>query len=429
MQFHFSKVFQQFVSAFSMRILRPQQGKGGKITKSQIIPSFFLLELVQGQQKHLRPPPCTLLSPCSHQSQEEGKIKVSRRRSIVVLLLASHPSQRLLYELSSRSETPVALPFPIPKLTSCSDLNSYHANYSCFQQSELESGHVFDRTWHRGLEVSLRPDSKQVASRRKRASIFLLALALAVKHVKQSEVTTLDFRWRGGGCRSGSFGRREISHDGARRDDILLVLLLHKHWVYAARREWSQRHFPDLSSEALTHVPCAALLRLLLLLLLLFRRRRRRRRRLRSRTRGGISWRLPLPARAPFFTLFFSLSLFSLSLSLSFTLEQKKTFCFCGRLNAFSTLAKFSVSFVAEYKLHATALVQKRAYHQWDEWKTFNPDLKTFNGLDGDFGVTAVCGWCSVMESNWKKNWLTTDERILRLSKTLSVPNSNNSWC
>ena len=119
----------------------------------------------------------------------------------------------------------------------------------------------------------------------------------------------------------------------------------------------------------------------------------------------------------------------SLSLSLSFTLEQKKTFCFCGRLNAFSTLAKFSVSFVAEYKLHATALVQKRAYHQWDEWKTFNPDLKTFNGLDGDFGVTAVCGWCSVMESNWKKNWLTTDERILRLSKTLSVPNSNNSWC
>jgi len=114
MQFHFSKVFQQFVSAFSMRILRPQQGKGGKITKSQIIPSFFLLELVQGQQKHLRPPPCTLLSPCSHQSQEEGKIKVSRRRSIVVLLLASHPSQRLLYELSSRSETPVALPFPIP---------------------------------------------------------------------------------------------------------------------------------------------------------------------------------------------------------------------------------------------------------------------------------------------------------------------------
>jgi len=146
MQFHFSKVFQQFVSAFSMRILRPQQGKGGKITKSQIIPSFFLLELVQGQQKHLRPPPCTLLSPCSHQSQEEGKIKVSRRRSIVVLLLASHPSQRLLYELSSRSETPVALPFPIPKLTSCSDLNSYHANYSCFQQSELESGHVFDRT-------------------------------------------------------------------------------------------------------------------------------------------------------------------------------------------------------------------------------------------------------------------------------------------
>ena len=36
MQFHFSKVFQQFVSAFSMRILRPQQGKGGKITKSQI---------------------------------------------------------------------------------------------------------------------------------------------------------------------------------------------------------------------------------------------------------------------------------------------------------------------------------------------------------------------------------------------------------
>ena len=45
MQFHFSKVFQQFVSAFSMRILRPQQGKGGGEMKKKMVASMKAMML------------------------------------------------------------------------------------------------------------------------------------------------------------------------------------------------------------------------------------------------------------------------------------------------------------------------------------------------------------------------------------------------
>ena len=50
MQFHFSKVFQQFVSAFSMRILRPQQGKGGGEMKKKMVASMKAMMLALSRE-------------------------------------------------------------------------------------------------------------------------------------------------------------------------------------------------------------------------------------------------------------------------------------------------------------------------------------------------------------------------------------------